>query len=63
MALVAMAVIILTASIGRRAKSTSAIQIKEPKLRPYTAAMPNVDHGGGVSIYIYICIQRWDCFP
>ena len=42
-----MAVIILTASIGRRAKSTSAIQIKEPKLRPYTAAMPNVDHGGG----------------
>ena len=54
MALVAMAVIIFTASIGRRAKSTSAIQIKEPKLRPYTAAMPNVDHGGGEHIYIYI---------
>ena len=49
MALVAMAVIILTASIGRRAKSTSAIQIKEP----------NVDHGGGGGgggehIYMYI---------
>ena len=58
MALVAMAVIILTASIGRRAKSTSAIQIKEPKLRPYTAAMPNVDHGGGGAyIYIYIYIS------
>ena len=58
MALVAMAVIILTASIGRRAKSTSAIQIKEPKLRPHTAAMPNVDHGGGVSC----CATLWCSF-
>ena len=62
MALVAMAVIILTASIGRRAKSTSAIQIKEPKLRPYTAAMPNVDHGGGgehiyIYIHVFVCLS------
>ena len=68
-----MAFIILAASIGSRAKSTSAIfstlrcQTKEPKLRPHNATMPNVDHGGGsayilyIYIYIYICTSH--AFP
>ena len=59
-ALIAMALIILTASIGSRAESTSAInyalrcQTKEPKLRPHNATMWI---RGGVSIYIYIYIH------
>ena len=45
----------LIASIGSWANSTSAIsytlrgQTKEPELRPHTAAIPNVDHGVGIS--------------
>ena len=40
----------------REYQDTLRCQTKEPELRPHTAAIPNVDHGGGIS-ESYLALQ------